>query len=87
MLKKYLSMKGDKGGSVSETSPDCLAPPWESIIYNNLSMYSVYVKPKKGKKKQKNPNNEYKQVMDKRIDFVQDRIKKEKEKKSEFKYF
>lgn len=51
-------------------------------------MYSVYVKPKKWKKKkQKNPNNEYKQVMDKRINFVQDRIKKEQEKKSEFKYF
>ena len=50
-------------------------------------MYSVYVKPKKWKKKQKNPNNEYKQVMDRRINFVQDRIKKEQEKNTEFKYF
>ena len=88
-MKKCLSMKGDKGGSVSkEQSSDCLAPPWESIIYNNLSMYSVYVKPNKWKKKkQKNPNNEYKQVMNRRINFVQDRIKKEKEKNTEFKYF
>lgn len=80
-------MKGDKGGSVSETSPNCLALPWVSITYNNLSMYSVYVKPKKGKKKQKNQNNEYKQVMNRRINFVQDRIKKEQEKNTEFKYF
>ena len=45
-------------------------------------MYSVYNKKHKNKKK-----DEYKEVIEKRIQYVNDRIKKEKEKELLFKYF
>lgn len=48
-------------------------------------MYSVYTK--KHKKKKKSFKKEYSEVMQRRIDFVQERIKREQEEKSKLKYF
>lgn len=45
-------------------------------------MYSVYTKKHKNKKK-----DDYKQAMQNRINYVNERIKKEQEEKTKLKYF
>ncbi len=45
-------------------------------------MYKVFVKNHKPKRK-----DDYKQAMNNRIKYIQDRIKKEKEEQSKLKYF
>lgn len=51
-------------------------------------MYTVFTKPQKKKnKKSKNPQNEYSKVLDKRIQYVNDRITKEREEQSKLKFF